>query len=447
MWFVKWPPPKRVVALALCALLWGLGVGSSVLDVIDKSTDPETIAKLYTTLRGVSIDAVPVTLLDVDSDTREAWSAPVKVPHSSLAQLILVAKINGAKAIIVDFDLSSEGSDQRSDPVLSEVLKSYHQDDPLLLLARRVTFDSAEDRGIAIKGSATTPYDSIIQDKKNIFWITTLNDVGNLRSVKGIRLWQSLCDNPRESALPSAALLVAGQFIRGEAYISELKTFLSEIAKHECLESRITWPYWIGPKQARIAIPFAVPDQPSKMSMIEVDTEAGQNWGFYRIPARMIANQRGEQLLPVQGVSPFTFTDRVVIIGSTDFGNGDFYDTPLGIMPGALILANSLLQAPSMLRSTEPHYILSTFFTVLLFLLFLYLLKTYETIAAALFVVIVVCGVLVISSRLFSVDAGLSVIASSLLGLAILGFVESVIDLAISIRRKGWRALYKLGKK
>lgn len=447
MSFVKWLRSKRVVALGLCAILSSLGAGSSVLDVIDKSTDPETIAKLYTTLRGVSIDTIPVTLLDVDSDTREAWRASVKVPHSALAQLILVAKNNGAKAIVLDFDLSSEDPDQRSDRALSEVLKSYHQDDPTLLLARRVTFRSTENKELAVKGSATTPYDSTVQEKKNVFWITTLNDVGKLRSVKGIRLWQSLCDEPDESALPSAALLIAGQFTRRETYESELAKFLHEVAERECLGSRIAWPDWIGPKQSKIAVPFAVPDQHSKMSMLEIDTETGKKWGFYRIPASVVVHRSGEQLLPVQGVAPFTFTDRVVIIGSTDFGNGDFYDTPLGMMPGALVLANSLLQAPLMLRSTEPHYILSTFFTVLLFFLFLYLLKTYATVAAALFVTIVVCGVLVISSRLYSVDAGLSMIGSSLLGLAILGFVESVIDLVISIRRKGWKALYKLGKK
>ena len=194
------------------ALLLG-GIGSRIVDNYKGMADPNTIAAVSLAMSGVPAGALPVTVLDIDDKTREAGSARSKVPHAALARLIGIAAAGGASAIIVDIDLSGDaGTGTRRTLNWHALLAGYPADGPVLMLARRIVFSAGPDGRMEAASSIATPYDGLVRGKANIHWITTLNDIDRDRTVRRIRLWQSVCAKDESAAYPSAPL-VAGAFL------------------------------------------------------------------------------------------------------------------------------------------------------------------------------------------------------------------------------------------
>ncbi|MGH6855772.1 MAG: hypothetical protein ACREDN_10175, partial [Aestuariivirga sp.] len=197
---------ETAIITIVAALVMLTGVGQRIVDSHGNLGDADHLAALSLVMSGVPRDAIPVTFLDVDDKTRRSWGATGSTPHAALAHLVSQAADNGAAAILLDFDLTPAFDGQAADPDLAGLLQNYPANAPELLLARKIHFVRGPAAGggkeVQAASAAITAYDGDAAGKPNIRWVTTLNDIGKDRSVRRIKLWQTVCDGASGLAYP-----------------------------------------------------------------------------------------------------------------------------------------------------------------------------------------------------------------------------------------------------
>jgi CHASE2 domain-containing sensor protein len=91
----------------------------------------------------------------------------------------------------------------------------------------------------------------------------------------------------------------------------------------------------------------------------------------------------------------------VVILGATHSASGDFYETPLGTMPGAVILANSIVQARALVETPPVAAWARNVLAMALFLLFAYIARKFYGAPAVVLIGAISLAALFAISRLF----------------------------------------------
>lgn len=434
---------KAFALLVLAAALLLAGAGNRIVDGFGGLTDPNTLASLSLALSGVPSEAMPVTFLDVDDRAREAWDARTRIPHQALASLISVAAQNGAAAIILDVDLAGEARGEQADPALNALLAGYPADAPALMLARRIVFSSDAESNVAARSSVATPYDDAVRGKSNIFWITTLNDIGRDRSVRRIRLWQSICGTGSAAAYPSALLVAGALFFSPKDDGFSLEQFLAARAAADCAAARPPTAPWPGAASAAVTIPYVIPDRANARALFRIKRNGEETIVLRRIPAAQIVSIDASGARLSGEIDSEPFRGRVVMIGASDAASGDLYNTPLGTMPGVLVIANGVVQTERILNAAAMPAWVRGSVIVLAFVAFAYMVRRLQGVVAALLISAVSFGLLYAIARLFSLADGIAVVAAALTGLALFKLLESLVGLAFSMRTLGWRAILK----
>lgn len=439
-----WTRRGKVLALLVTtAVLLLAGAGHRIVDGFGNLSDPNMLSSVSLALSGVPSQAMPVTLLDVDDRTREVWDARTRIPHQALASLVSLSAEQGAAAILLDVDLAGAESDEQADPRLNALLAGYPADAPSLMLARRIVFSSDVAGNVAARTSIATPYDEAVRGKPNIRWITTLNDIGRDRSVRRIRLWQSICGNDGAAAYPSALLVVGALFFPPRNEDFSLDQFLRERAAADCATSSPPSTPWPGATAVAVTIPYILPDRANARALFRIKSNGKETIVLRRIPASQMVSvdATGARLLGEIDSEPFR--GRLVMIGASDAASGDLYNTPLGTMPGVLIIANGLVQTERILNSLVMPAWAQGSVVVLTFVVFAYMVRRFQGIVAGLLISAVAFGFLWVIARLFSLADGIAIVTAALTGLALFKLLESLVGLAFSIRSVGWRAILR----
>jgi len=417
-----------IVGLAALILLGGFG--QRIIEGFESFNDADRLAALTLVMSGVPEDARPVTLLDVDDATRTAWGAMPVTPHAALALLIDEARRNDAAAIVVDFDLTSEIAGTPPDAALAALLQSYPAAAPPLMLVRKIGF-ARDSGGIRAAEASPTPYDEAAAGKPNIAWITTLNDISTDRAVRKIRLWQSVCDGASGTAYPSAALVTAALLQSSARHAGDLAAFLADRVAEDCGRATVNPPAWPPAAEAAAAIPYVI-------------AGTGKNsFLFRRIAAGRLATYENGIAATAGEIDRDPFAGRVVLLGATHAASGDFYETPLGTMPGVLILANSIVQAKALVETPPVPVWTRNTLAMALFLFFAFIARSFYGAPAVVLIGLISLAALFAISRLLGFAAGVNVIAVAVPGFALFKLVDAVVHIVLSWRELGWRALLK----
>lgn len=433
-----------IVALAVISMLTGVGQG--VREGYENLASAERLSTVAQLLSGPPRHPVPVTFLDVDDKSRAAWEATGDTPHGALAALVHVASSGAgkelARAIVFDFDLS-RGPGEPADPALDSLLRTYPAAAPPLLLVRRIRVVS-EGAGREQAAAAVTPYDAAVASKPNITWITSLNDIGADRSVGRIRLWQQVCDAAGNTVYPSAALTVAA--IIGQ-HMGALHDFTARLAEQGCDPPAGTdseAPGWPQAGQRVVQLPYVFGDVRGPAGIAMPD---GDGVLVRRITASLLVQKDAAS---ASGAATFTgaedidrdpFAGRVVIIGASFADSGDIHRTPMGPMPGALIIANAVTQARSLVGAAAAPAWLTNVLAALLFLSLVWVVRTFYGAIAVLLIGVVSLDVLWAISHVLGFAAGLDVVAAALPALAVYKLINSLLTVALKYPAKGWRAV------
>lgn len=431
------------VILVVGALLLLVGVGQRLIDAYERFKSADYITAVSLVMAGVPDNALPITLLDVDDKTRASWGNQRITPHAALARLVEESAKLGSAMVVSDFDLSPEIAGAAGDPALLALLESYKPEWPPLLLARKISFTRGEgEEEFVARDAAATPYDDAVRGKPNIHWITTLNDIGGDRQVRRVRSWQTVCVGAGGTAFPSAILVAAALLYPEDGHQADLEAFLKSRAETDCRnepEAKLSWPKFEG--QA-ITIPYMVADRPETRSLFRIEKDGRQTVVLRRISAGQIVTYDGTTAQLAGELDADPFRGRVTLIGASHADTSDFYNTPLGTMPGVLIIANSIIQAKNITDTQPMSWWLSNIFALALFLIYAVIVRNLQSALALTAIGIVSLIGLFIISRLFSFYDGVNVVAVAVPGFALFKLIDSLAQIAVDIPRRGWRSIF-----
>lgn len=328
-----------------------------------------------------------IVLLNIDDGTYEKWGRPLLIPRNHLKQLIDSAAIDGARLIVVDIFLSEKtptdgglgysGDKLHSDDqVLRDYLASYDQKNcgdnkcpPIVLIRNSFRHTKSGFFGVdkwpvsrmrpsfldeSIKSSSPT---SLIQWASPVFWVSKFD--GSLRRWW---LWQPVCENDKPKFIPSVELLVASLTSKEDKNYKAVLTQLNEVSSNKIDPSFVeqtSCPPTYEPKSLPESIiignltiekdelsggginqriMFIMPweGESSKITRVTAKFDSGDKEILTVLPAYRYLNP--------DSMSSFNgdIKDSVVIIGYSHFDTADMHKTPLGNMPGMMVIANGI---------------------------------------------------------------------------------------------------------
>jgi CHASE2 domain-containing sensor protein len=309
--------------------------------------------------------------LDVDEATYLGWRAPSVTPRDRICRLVDFAVRGNARAVVVDVDLtdpsppgpspalqtcSAGAGAPRAGATADGELKDYLQRhsrscraDALaarcvpIVLTRRLRTSSSFV--FADGAPASVPRPSYLEQPPfspggdAVAWSSPNFDYDDDAIIRRWRLWEPVCE-PAD-ALPSTELLAAASFTGGGA--RRVESALKPM-RPVCEPLGATRRERGPERKAQVTLSIGYP--------LELTTAAPERRFFYRIawdaragrPA-MAAYVPAALITEADARRPFDpalAANRIVVIGGSYRDNPDFHRTPLGTMPGTLILINAI---------------------------------------------------------------------------------------------------------
>jgi CHASE2 domain-containing sensor protein len=393
-----------------------------------------------------------LAFVDIDDQTHvSSWGSPYYTPRDKLCRLIDYSARAGARAIVVDIDLSAPGPAQRkalacdstanqnapakppasADDVLANYLRAYdtrcgepsRDGCPPIILTRTVRTSRTDMFPNRTPAHEPQPsfLDPIGRDSNAVAFGTANFHVDADSMVRGWRLWEPACVRLQGHALPSAEMLAVAAY-NGKDLVKLQRALDVDLAPR-CLP--------IG------AQPTALPNAQMPHASITVDvgypleltTSDLDRRFFYRFgwASDTSARQKGGRLAvvvpaweitdvaPAQRFNPALLRGKIVVIGGTYTDNADVHQTPLGEMPGTVVLLNAInallhddhiRKAPWYLR-----YGIDALLTILVSMMYFYLAHRTAMISASLLIVaLAVTGGYVLLNRGFYFDPILPIV-------------------------------------
>ncbi|KZX60294.1 hypothetical protein A3709_11935 [Halioglobus sp. HI00S01] len=327
-----------VLTLVHVAQGWGLFAGQ-----VDRGFD--TMLRLQA---GQDRETVPpFVFIDIDGDTHLAWGEPVVTPREKLATLLEYVLGSDARAVLLDIDLSLPVDNSAVQEVLAAVAASEEASPPLVLM-KTSREPAATDPGHYLELKPST-LDELVAGTPDFHWATPLFDTDRDFVLRRWKQWVPACREGKPVLLPSAQLLMIS--LDSDPTAEDLYGDAGSITPHSCegwadlsgqtLSGTVkAGPhdiYWSSDDLRRLVL-FNLPWVPtSEMpdTRVERDGKPVTVKAVTTIPARLITEADS---LPENSL----LADHFVIIGSSSYYSGDLHPTPLGLMPGSLVVINAI---------------------------------------------------------------------------------------------------------
>lgn len=319
--------------------------------------------------------------LDIDDKTQEKWGEPLFTPRNRLKDLIEVAVKGEARLIIVDIDLSRETPTEglqlpnglERHPYDQELL-NYLQDYvttcksnpkcPLIILARSFYLDSPEN--LIMKPRIGFLEKNLKQPEPYIQWASALFYGSDDHVIRRWSLWQPTCSKQEtgtgsEKGITPSIQLLAASLIRNDSTPQKTQELLSNklnvFMPQNCKMSEYNLPdgYEVilfdkltintDRKGIHQRIMYSMPWLESGKSLpyyiyrSENSGTSGNNSPLLEIlpaypfaPPSSFSVEELKQLLK----------EKVVVIGGSYLDGSDVHKTPLGNMPGYMVIINAI---------------------------------------------------------------------------------------------------------
>ena len=277
-------------------------------------------------------DLIPITLVEIDDATVQRWPMIDITPRKELTRLLQVVSSAGPAAMVVDIDLSDAAADkpgaQQAERELRQFLQSYREAAPIILVRRVILGGDGSlraDQNNLVKALAA-------RANPHVSWAHALY----ITDEDGIvRRWQEAVRACPESGvselLPAVPISVLAQaqwsqpvFAR-PAYAPQAGEPCDTVDSGRASHVIMFGDRLVGPT-ARFSTPSVM-----------------------RVSAWQLTDRR------VQREDDALFQGRVVIVGGTHERTHDSWRTPVGVMPGVELVANTVRFGAGQLRhDAEP---------------------------------------------------------------------------------------------
>jgi CHASE2 domain-containing sensor protein len=278
--------------------------------------------------------ALQFTFIDIDEASYRGWNEPYHTPRDKLLKIIQVAAASAARLIVLDIDLSREGINRDHDQDLASYLVRYgaEAEQPPLILVRTFYNDDIRDRQwIDIRPSFLDDFElpSSVHWAQPLFRQTMWDGV--------VRHWHLVkfgCLNGQMLLLPATQLVAATLLAGGDTGSVTRFADLDSIHLDSCFPNSNTG--------GSPGILNRHKNDPISTHEAGIDQRVIYTMGWnsaapdlVTIPAHLITESSRD-------LSDDLIADRVVMIGASYSESADIHRTPIGAMPGALIIANAI---------------------------------------------------------------------------------------------------------
>jgi CHASE2 domain-containing sensor protein len=320
-----------------------------------------------------SADArVAFTFLDVDDGTYMEWKDPFFTPRDKLLELIKFAIQNKARIVIVDVDLTN-----KTGPLNDKALDGRNASADDINLARLLENPYAEASGskppiVLVRGfkrltawnprACREPIPSFLEQSdfhlsSSVYFASVKYEEEEDQVIRRWRLWERVCGSNTPEFVPSVQLLTAMLLYSGYPEDKEVQSRFRDFAATIPVESKHSceWPgeavrKWQAGKGIELTSARSDVSERIVYRVRWQEGGGGQGWPLVhlsddgkvpvlmRISARAVTDPNADHPSPPQDF----VENRVVVIGGSALDARDWYGSPLGVMPGALILINSI---------------------------------------------------------------------------------------------------------
>ncbi len=306
---------------------WLLRLENSAMD-----TMMEFNKGLPRTSNSAAADALRFTFLDIDEASYRNWGEPFHVPRDKILRLIDFAAEANARLIILDIDLSREGVDEDQDRNLATYLSRYGENSspsPLILVRAFQRGDVSGRQWLDIRPSFLDEFElpAAIHWAQPLFRTTMWDGI--------IRHWHLVkfgCLSGRLVLVPATQLIAAALLADGDVSSVRRTVNLDSVRMASCASSE-----GIGNAAAGAGVPDDAYSPEADLSQRLIFTIPWHSPApdLITVPAHLVTESNRD-------LSGDVVTNRVVIIGASFAESRDIYRTPIGEMPGALIIANAV---------------------------------------------------------------------------------------------------------
>ena len=313
-------------------------------------------------------DDLQFSFLEMDEGSYRKWKEPFHIPRDKLLKLIKFASTGKANVIIVDVDLSKEGTDPAADKALKDYLLNYSPKAPPIILMRATRAQRLDpDKNLE------TFRENYLGDaeRSNIHFAQPLFARDHDKVIRNWILFRQGCYKGQGAVLPSVQLLVYAllkdKTAGDKQNLLDLDASLQANRPSSCKKNDFTQgsqrPVIIGKtifKQQRLGerliytMPWEGAGYPESPDLLT-------------FPAFYITD--GTKNSP-PSTDYSLVSDRITLIGASYGASNDLHVTPLDRMPGGLIILNAVKSLSLFEQiSPPPLYIrlafLLTFITVM----------------------------------------------------------------------------------
>jgi CHASE2 domain-containing sensor protein len=402
--------------------------------------------------------------IDIDDATWKTWGSPLVTPRANIATLLERVARSKPLAVILDVDLAySDGTDGKA---LKDFLEDYKSSWPPLLLVRSL----ADDPDGRLPQPRITQYDeaigqrtvngALVPAKDNVIFTSPLFERDGDGKVRRWKLFAEACNGAAPIIVPSmhlAAAVIARQAIYGappadkDPPLKRMTRSLAAFTPANC--ERVN-----GEREGTLdSMP---PDRPIRIEADDVskrviyrvawdagavglgplveasaDVGGGETQLVAVRPARLAVPGDPDAALPgLEG--------RIVLIGGSFESGGDRYNTPLGVMPGSLMIINAIEALTQNGTPREFPTYLRTGISLVVILVASLLTLFLRPIVAAAALSVFLLALMLFFLNWFQAGAILD-LAVPAVGAFLHDLWDSTVTMARDIRRLSWRWLLK----
>ncbi len=299
--------------------------------------------------------------IDIDDETHARWNHPPFIPRDKLADLVRFALAGDPALVIVDVNLTLPRGRGNA---LIQLIRDHSSEvgqtdaDPTpIIFARSLPHRWGEQAG-PVRTLDPSFLDSTADSAVGIHWASFVYDRDRDWMVRRWRIWEPVCMGGAPRLIPSvpllAAVLVNGGTGGAQRLAEVMRTEAGNVMPDPCAS--------VGSNQD------GTKGAPGRFSVGSLDLQLppdeigqrisytmpwhlndGESWPVVRacqknveILTRLQAHQVGEHMAQAGPPKAQILYDALVVIGGSFAEGHDLHPTPLGDMPGALVVANSV---------------------------------------------------------------------------------------------------------
>jgi CHASE2 domain-containing sensor protein len=306
----------------------------------------------------------PFVLFDIDEYTYRQWQEPLITPRNKLLQLVELAVEGQAKVILIDIDLTYPVNRQsatlhEADKALYEYIYNYdkryctNKQCPHIVLVRtfRVLLDANNQPSNSYEQRHSF-LDTAVNHSEHVHWASTLFELQHDRVLRRWRLWEKqVADISKQpTVIPSIQLLTV--LLITSQGSNQVKKFLANLRSQSIvLELGNNLSLHLMPSDLNRRILYTIPwqlEEGETYPTLSDERLLLNIMSAYNVIESIKKSIKMSHTFPTKDLLNMPLLkESLVVIGGSYEDSSDLYETPLGKMPGTMVLINavhSLLQ-------------------------------------------------------------------------------------------------------